>query len=590
MRFLKLCLFSLFVFISGVVPAAAISLPGAPAPAATDKPADATAADKKKDEFGRDTPRSMVSGFLDAIAAQDYDKAAVFLNLSSLPKSQQKSQGPVLAKQLQNLLDQSGWVKPRNTVSDDPMGDTEDDLPPEDEKIGGIRTAQKVYPVLAEHITPKNQPPYWVISSDTIIEIPSLEKQARGSLLNRYLPSSLQNTQVEGVPLGHWLALIVIMLFSYMTVWSFSGLLISLICHLKHKVSNKKPEKQLIHAFVQPLQLIVAVFIAFMVVRLAGVSLLARQVFSQFSQGVIWVAFAWIIWRLIDVFANVLRRKLMEGGQYGVLSIVVLVRRAAKICLFIIVAISVLDNFGFQVTTWLAALGIGGIALALGAQKTVENFVGSLTLIADRPIAIGDLCKFGTTKGTVEDIGMRSTRVRTQDRTLVSIPNGDFASMQIENFTRRDKFFYGPVIGVRYETTPDQMRYLLIELRALLYAHPKVENKTLRVNFTEFAASSLNIEIGCYITAANNDEATDIKEDLNLRVMEIIDKAGTGMAFPSQTVYFAKDTPPQKIKTEAAHAKLKEWEAKGQFQLADFNEDEINALQNTIDYPPKTKK
>jgi MscS family membrane protein len=440
---------------------------------------------------------------------------------------------------------------------------------------------------LAEHVTPKKGVAYWLISSETIEQIPQLAKAARGSLLNNYLPQSLIDNQIEGVPLGHWLAIIVIALGSYALIWAISTLLITLTCYIRGRFAEKSSDRQIIHAFTKPLQLFFAVAVSFFIIRFLGLSLLARQTFMQLAQVAIWVSFAWMIWNLIDAFSNILKQRLMARGQYSVLSAVVFLRRSVKFALLVIVAITVLDNFGFQVTTWLAALGIGGIALALGAQKTVENFVGSLTLVADRPIAIGDFCKFGNTTGWVEDIGMRSTRVRTKDRTIVTIPNGDFASMQIENYTKRDDFFYNPILGLRYETTPDQLRYLLIELRAMLYAHPKVINHTMRVNFTELAAHALNIEVGSYIKAGNNDEATDIKEDLNLRIMDIVAKSGTGFAFPSQTIYLAKDSPLDKERAEAAEKQFRQWKKEGKFQLPDFTEDEIKGLEGSISYPLK---
>lgn len=162
-------------------------------------------------------------------------------------------------------------------------------------------------------------------------------------------------------------------------------------------------------------------------------------------------------------------------GQVSALSAMRFFRRGAKAALAAIALMAILETLRFDITAGLAALGIGGLALALGAQKTVENLVGSLTLIADRPVRIGDYCSFGDSSGTVEDIGMRSTRIRTLDRSIITVPNGQFSSLQLTNYAFRDKFLFSPVLKLRYETSADQIRYLLVELRALLYGHPLVD-------------------------------------------------------------------------------------------------------------------
>ncbi|MGH6917175.1 MAG: mechanosensitive ion channel family protein [Geminicoccaceae bacterium] len=130
------------------------------------------------------------------------------------------------------------------------------------------------------------------------------------------------------------------------------------------------------------------------------------------------------MWRIVDGLGEVSSERRLRRGQLGALSVIRFFRRSAKFIIASVAGIAVLDSLGFDVTVGLAALGIGGIAIAFGAQKTVENLVGGLTLIADQPVRVGDFCRFGQTLGTVEDIGMRSTRIRTLDRTVVTVPNG----------------------------------------------------------------------------------------------------------------------------------------------------------------------
>ena len=194
---------------------------------------------------------------------------------------------------------------------------------------------------------------------------------------------------------------------------------------------------------------------------------------------------------------------------------------------------------GFNLTTPLAGLGIGGIAIAFAAQKTLENLFGGVSILGDEVIRIGDTCRFGDRVGTVEDISLRSTRIRTPDRTELFIPNGSLATMNVENLSRRDKILFNTKLGLRYETSPDQMRYVLVQVRRLLYEHPKVETEGARNRLVKFDESALTMEIFSYILTRDYNEFLAIREDLMLRIMDIVDAAGTGFAFPSQTVYWA---------------------------------------------------
>lgn len=234
----------------------------------------------------------------------------------------------------------------------------------------------------------------------------------------------------------------------------------------------------------------------------------------------------------------------------------------------------------------LAGLGIGGLAVALAAQSTLQNFISGITLYFDKPVAIGDFCRFGDFEGTVEFIGMRSTRIRTLNRTLVTIPNSEFSNMKLENYAKRDRMFLNTTLQVRYETTPDQLRYLLAEIRKLFIAHPKVASDPLRVRFSEFGAHSLNIEIFAYLLTNSRPEFTAIREDLFLRIMSLVKQTGAQFAFPSVVHYEAKDTPIDSEKTKIAEATVEQWREQGNLPFPDFAWQEKAEISRTLDYPP----
>jgi MscS family membrane protein len=197
--------------------------------------------------------------------------------------------------------------------------------------------------------------------------------------------------------------------------------------------------------------------------------------------------------------------------------------------------------FGIPLTPVIASLGVGGLAIALAVRPTLENAIGGLTLFADKPVRIGDFCRFGSEDATVEEIGLRSTKLRKIDDTVVSVPNADFSQRELTNYTRRRRRLYQTTIGLRYETTADQLRSVMSRLDDMLRDHPKALHDKLHVRFDGFGASSLDVAIFVYLSATDWLEYLEIREDINFRIMSIVEDAGTGFAFPSQTSYLAFD-------------------------------------------------
>jgi MscS family membrane protein len=209
------------------------------------------------------------------------------------------------------------------------------------------------------------------------------------------------------------------------------------------------------------------------------------------------------------------------------------------------------------------------LAIALAAQPTIENLIDATNLFADKPVHVG-LCQYGGAKGVVEAIGIRSTRIRGVDRTLTTIPNATLAKMPIVNFTRRDSIVLNTVIGLRYETTRAQLRHLLAGFEELLHSHPRVAAEAARARFVGFGDSSLNIELFAYVTTSDWAQFTVVREDLMLRVMEIVEQAGAAIARPSQTLYLGRDRIPGKHRAHEADLPLQKWNSEGSLPSARF--------------------
>jgi MscS family membrane protein len=206
-----------------------------------------------------------------------------------------------------------------------------------------------------------------------------------------------------------------------------------------------------------------------------------------------------------------------------------------KITVLLLTITAVLANWGYNTTTIMAGLGVGGLAIALAAQKTIENLFGGVAVISDRPVSVGDFCRFGDRSGTVEDIGLRSTRIRTPDRTLVSVPNAQFSSMVLENFNKRDKMLFHFTFNLRRDTTPDQVRTLLDAITKILAKHSQVEAGALPVRFIGVGTYSLDLEVSAYVLTRDGDKFLEIQQELLLRILDEVEAAGTTLALPTQT-------------------------------------------------------
>jgi MscS family membrane protein len=296
------------------------------------------------------------------------------------------------------------------------------------------------------------------------------------------------------------------------------------------------------------------------------------------------VGVTWLILYLIDAGAEIIERRRPEAAN-------AVIRLSATLMKALAVVVGLIVIFyyfaGINLTAVVAGLGIGGIAVAFAAQKTIENFFGGLFLVWDKPIRLGDYCKAGEHAGTVEHIGLRSTLIRTLNRTVVSIPNGQLSSISVENFAMRDRFLFRHTLNLRYETTADQLRYVVAQTRELLYEHPRVDSTTARVRFIGFGQSSLDVEIFAYVLETVQESFLAVQEDLLLRIMDLVESSGSGFAFPSQTLYMSKDEGLDAEKSRRAAETVRRWRDEGELPFPDHSPAMVSHLDSTLEYPPK---
>lgn len=563
---------------------AAVSIAQTPSPVAAvaqEATAKVQQTDAPKDSLGRDTPRGTFEGYIKAVSKEDYKRAAEFLELAPLP-ADKRIRGHQLARILQQALDRNGDVPPTVMLSDKPEGKTDDDLSGDSESIGTLEIHGESVPLLLHRSENDKDGPIWLVASTTLQQLPRTVSDEASLPINQFIPETLVDNKWNGVPWGHWLAMLVLAGMAYV----ISRAVVTIVASVAQTVLSKKfpgCPPGLVRAVTVPIQWFVAVALFVSLGQRVGISIIVRQYFSEGVVIVAWVSVLWLIWRLVDVIATVSEQHMTNQARFGALSAVLFLRRSSRLLLVAVGIIVALHTAGFNVTTGLAALGIGGIAFALGAQKMMENLVGSMTLVFDQAVRIGDFCKVGETLGTIEQIGMRSTRIRTLDRTVVIIPNGDFSARKIENYTHRDRFLFRPILGVRYQTSPEQLRDLLTQLRGMLYSHPQVHPDPARVRFLGFASSSLDIEIFAYIMASDYEHFLEVQEDLNLRIADTIENSGTGFAFPSRTVYLANSQGQARQKAFSPETKARDWSRTGHQATRDSTGELHEATSSSAD-------
>jgi MscS family membrane protein len=487
------------------------------------------------DTYGRETPRSAVTGLVKALGEQDYARAANYFELAPPANPAAAAAASDLARRLQTALDNGGSLIPFAGLSNEATGRIDDTLPPEQEQVGTLKLGGKDEPLLLTRGEVTEGQQLWRISSRTI-------QLLRANAPAPAVPEAAQSiteTSVAGAPLVDWGLLLGLAVVSFVALRLLASLA---LLALGHVVRNREqsPTYRFSHAALPPLSLFVAVIGFYAYADSLPVSIVARQTLLRYAGIVAWVALAWFALRFVDAMSRLVIARMQRSQRRQAVSVITLLRRSAKVLLLAFAVVAILDTLGIDVTTGIAALGIGGIALALGAQKTIENLVGSVTVIVDRPVQVGDFCKVGDVTGTVEDVGMRSTRIRTNDRTVVTIPNGNFASLQIENFATRDRYLFNPVIRLEYGVSAEKLREGVNLIDTVLKEHPNTDQDA-RATLAGLGETSVNVEVFSYITVDDFVESLHIKQDLLLTMMERLEKAGLALALPTRTLHFKPD-------------------------------------------------
>jgi len=482
------------------------------------------------DSLGRDTPRGTLLRFLDAVRKGNHKVSPLYLDTDLTGDDAIE-----LARQLYVVIDSR--LPPRlHDLSDRPEGSQANPLHPDQDVIGTIQLASGPLDLIVERVNRGEAGTIWLFSRTTLGHIPGAYWEVHFLSLDRYLPNFLGKWRIAGVRLFGWLSLLLVVPLGY----RFFGLVAALLRPIWVFCRRRYHWDDLSMEFLSgPVQLFALAISIRWIISALEVPLRERQFWATVVVILATTSVTWLLLRLSAGGERYVYRRLDTRTAGEMAAMLRLARRAGEVLIIAAAVLVLLRYFGLNPSAALAGLGIGGIAVALAAQKTLENVVGGLSIVFDKVVRVGDTLKVGETIGTVDYVGLRSTRIRTLDRTIVSVPNGQIANVNIETLSARDKFWFRHVLSLRQETTSSQVRAVVENVRALLAGCPGIDPSAVRARFFRLGPFSLDIEVVAYIFASDWGEFLDIQQDLLLRVMEIVEREGTAIALPSQRLTLA---------------------------------------------------
>jgi MscS family membrane protein len=483
------------------------------------------------DPLGRQSPFGTITGFSAAVHRHELNVAARYLQAGGRSPQQLEN----LAEDLSGLLDRY-FTERLTALSTAPTGDLADGLDADREPIHLVIGDREV-DLFLRRVKDPTAGEIWLISSDSLARVPSLRRSSADTWIERFMPSSLVARSYAGLSLAQWMLWATSFLGPLLFLWALARLVPWVI---RRRTVDVTKRALLLTGWNHARWALVAGLT--LLAHLAAVPLLGFGVTARLDYTrVVLVALALVVtllvWRLVGAMFQQAGLIAMRRGRASARSLIQLGERVAKVLIVLIAMFVVLRLAGVDPTTALAGVGIAGVAVALGAQKSVENLLGAVFLLTDRVLAVGDFCRLSDRDGWVEDITLRSVRLRTLDQTLLSVPAGLLSQGSIENYSTRQKILLQSVVRLRYGATCEQLGTALNGMRQLLAGDPSIEQDGARVRLTSFGAQSIEIEMFACVMTADYLKFLEIRESLLLQVARIIEASGAAFAIPTQFIY-----------------------------------------------------
>lgn len=459
-------------------------------------------------------------GFLEACQNRDYGTAAQYLDLRRLPARNRDQQGLALARKLETILNSAPGFGVFH-LSQNPEGDLSGSGNPNQVVAATITQNGGSIPIALERVTlTSGGPQVWLFSQDTVAALPEIQTSLVAPAIERYLPPFLVKPQFLGTPVWKWLALALLALL----LISLARLLdraLALLVKIPQRHLQRQWRLPWLETVIEPLRVMLWLAILRIGIGIVDPSAIARLYIGR-GMGLVFVSsVTWCIIRLVNMLFGHIEMKMNARQQMASRTMLRLGRRTASATIVVLAILMVLGNWGYNTSTLIAGLGVGGIAVALAAQQTIANVFGGVSLIGDQPVRIGEFGNFGGMVGVVEDIGMRSTRIRTLNRSVVSVPNSNFAGFNLENYSARDKILFNPTFQIKRTTTDEQIHALMEALGKLLSGRRDVEPASTPARIIGISAGSFSLEIFAYVRTPDIDVFYKAQSELLLQINDL---------------------------------------------------------------------
>ncbi|GAB3772110.1 hypothetical protein GCM10028796_42090 [Ramlibacter monticola] len=506
-------------------------------------PAAPPAQEQPPDPLGRNTPRGTIVQFMRAAERDDTTAALRYFQTTS----GQRRNAEALVNDLKELVERS-FSQAINSISDAPDGNLTDGLPVDREAVGPLAIANTKAEIVLVRVKDPQAGRIWLISSETLARVPELRRLAAPTWVEGVMPDALSDNEAFGISWGQWIALVASLVLPVLLLALLSRvgarLAAALLRHPSHRLALEAWER----AVRWPAISAIALAIHLGATATLGLPVTFRYAHGRVNMALLVIAVAWLARRVMALAFARARTIAWGKNRASTQSLMLLGERVLKVTVALVAVFAVLAIAGLDMKTALAGVGIGGVALALGAQKTVENFLGGVFLLSDKALAVGDLCSISNRVGRVEDITLRSIRLRTADQSLLSIPAGVLAQAGIENFATREKILLQRILRLRHGTGVGQLQRILEGTRALLQEEARLEPGG-RIRLVDFGAQAIELELFAYVQSADDAEFQTVREELLLKIAALIESVGSGFAQPAQWV--AIDGAPR----DEAHAR-----------------------------------
>jgi len=505
----------------------ALSASAAPSPmssaSATESPSGSASA--STEVVAPDSPRAALKQFRHLTRIGDLAGAAQYLDLSSVDQAD----GPTLAEHLREVLARHLWLE-LDKVSPASRGNTDDGLPPNQELLGKVPGASgALEPVMLERKSFRPNS-HWVFSAETVAHIDGWYDHLGNIWLVQHMPGWLMRMGPLHLRRFQWLGLAPLVLAGWLVGFALTRLCLAIFQRVLPEQTAQSARK-----LRGPAALGLAVATWYALLPALGLYQPAEDLVHRWFSAALILALFWTAWKTVELSQYSVGKAHWVRESLSAHSLILLGARLAKFAVAAVAFIVVLAELGYHATTIITGLGIGGVALALAAQKTVENLFGAFSLAIDQPFREGDTIQVDGISGTVEAIGLRSTRIRTADRTIISIPNGKLAEMRVETVNRQDRLRLYCAIGVT-EVTRERAQQLLTRVNELLRREPHIDDRSIGVHWIALTDFALTLEIGALFDTTDGNEFANARERVLLGIVEAIEDAGARLAHPTRTL------------------------------------------------------